>query len=89
MTVPSTSASRPSASSLITCMACESRSSVAGLRPATRCAESPRPMPQTERAPNMSLSVAKREAVTSHVRVTGLVTIGPTVNRSVFARIWL
>ncbi len=63
------------------------RASVLGLRPATRIAESPRPMPHTVRLPYMSLSVAKVEAVTSQVRVPGLVTIGLTVNFSVFARI--
>lgn len=46
-------------------------------------------MPQTVRLPNMSLSVAKREAVTSHVRVEGLVTMGPTVRVLVSARIRL
>ena len=45
----------------------------------TRTAESPRPMPQIVRLPNMSLSVAKSEAVTVQSRVAGLVTIGPTV----------
>ena len=50
------------------------------LRPATRIAESPRPMPQTVRLPYISLRVAKVEAVTSQVRVPGLVTIGPTVS---------
>ncbi|MDH6113225.1 hypothetical protein P3T34_005440 [Kitasatospora sp. MAP12-44] len=61
----------------------------AGCRPATRIAESPRPMPQTVRLPYMSLRVAKSEAVTSQVRVAGLVTIGPTRSRSVAARIRL
>ena len=65
------------------------RARVLGLRPATRIAESPRPMPQTVRLPNMSLSVAKVEAVTSQVRVPGLVTIGPTVSFVVWTRIWL
>jgi hypothetical protein len=62
----------------MTFMASLIRASVLGLRPATRIAESPRPMPQTVRLPNMSLSVAKVEAVTSQSRVPGLVTIGPT-----------
>lgn len=55
----------------------------------TRMAESPRPMPQTVRLPNMSLRVAKVEAVTSQVRVPGLVTIGPTLSLLVLERIWL
>ncbi len=65
------------------------RARVSGLRPATRIAESPRPMPHTVRLPYMSLRVAKVEAVTSQVRVPGLVTIGPTVSLRVWARIWL
>lgn len=60
-----------------------SRARVLGRRPATRIAESPRPMPQTVRLPYISLRVAKVEAVTSGVRVEGLVTIGPTIIRSV------
>ena len=63
------------------------RGRVLGWRPAPRSAESPRPMPQTVRLPNMSLRVAKVEAVTSQVRVPGLVTIGPTFSFEVFARI--
>lgn len=73
----------------MTFMASLMRARVLGLRPATRMAESPRPMPQTVRLPNMSLRVANVEAVTSQVRVPGLVTIGPTVRFSVLARIWL
>ncbi|CAM5603630.1 hypothetical protein SPURM210S_05654 [Streptomyces purpurascens] len=73
----------------MTFMASLIRASVLGLRPATRIAESPRPMPQTVRLPNMSLRVAKVEAVTSQVRVPGLVTIGPTFSLVVLARIWL
>lgn len=46
-------------------------------------------MPQTVRLPYMSLRVANREAVTSQVRVEGLVTIGPTVSVVVSARIRL
>lgn len=65
------------------------RARVLGLRPATRIAESPRPMPQTVRLPNMSLRVAKVEAVTSQVRVPGLVTIGPIFSVLVLARTWL
>ncbi len=37
----------------------------------------------------MSLRVAKVEAVTSQVRVEGLVTIGPTVSRLVCSRMRL
>ena len=44
-------------------------------------------MPQTVRLPNMSLSVAKSEAVTVGSRVAGLVTKGPTMIRSVAASI--
>ncbi len=47
----------------------------------TRTAESPRPMPQTVRLPNMSFNVANSDAVTVQSRVAGLVTIGPTVTR--------
>ena len=53
----------------------------------TRRAESPRPMPHTVRLPNMSFSVANRDAVTDQSRVPGLVTIGPTISREVAARI--
>ena len=73
----------------MTSMASPSRARVLGLRPATRIAESPRPMPQTVRLPYMSLRVAKVEAVTSQVRVPGLVTIGPTISCSVCSRIRL
>ena len=61
--------------------------SVVGFFPSTRWAESPRPMPQIVRLPNMSLSVANSDAVTVGSRVTGLVTIGPTTIRSVAASI--
>ncbi len=70
-------------------MASPSRARVLGARPATRIAESPRPIPHTVRLPYMSLSVAKVEAVTSQVRVPGLVTIGPTWSLVVCSRIWL
>ena len=60
-----------------------------GLPLVTRTAESPRPMPQTVRLPNISFSVANSDAVTVQSRVAGLVTIGPTVTRWVAARIWL
>lgn len=55
--------------------------------PTTRCAESPRPMPQTVRLPYMSLSVANVDAITDQSRVPGLVTIGPTTSDDVAARI--
>ena len=54
-----------------------------GLLPRTRTAESPRPMPQMVRLPNMSFRVAKVEAVTEGSRLTGLVTKGPTTILSV------
>ena len=63
--------------------------SVTGLPLITRTAESPRPMPQIVRLPNMSFSVANSEAVTVQSRVAGLVTIGPTITRRVADRIWL
>lgn len=46
-------------------------------------------MPQTVRLPYMSLRVANVEAVTSQVRVDGLVTMGPTTRRSVCSRMRL
>ena len=61
--------------------------SVVGFFPSTRRAESPRPIPQIVRLPNVSLSVANSEAVTVGSRVAGLVTNGPTVIRSVAASI--
>ncbi|CAM5710861.1 hypothetical protein SBADM41S_09534 [Streptomyces badius] len=73
----------------MTSMASPRRARVLGRRPATRIAESPRPIPQTVRLPYMSLRVAKVEAVTSQVRVPGLVTIGPTVSFSVCSRMRL
>jgi hypothetical protein len=63
--------------------------SVVGAPPSTRTAESPRPMPQIVRLPNMSLSVANVDAVTVQSRVAGFVTIGPTTTLRVAARIWL
>jgi hypothetical protein len=39
--------------------------------------------------PYISLSVAKRLAVTVQSRVAGFVTIGPTITLPVSARIWL
>ena len=73
----------------ITSIASRSVASVTGAPLITRTAESPRPIPQTVRLPNMSLSVANSDAVTVQSRVAGLVTIGPTVNRCVADRIWL
>src|ERR687894_245725 len=61
---PATSISLPSASSLITWMASSTWARVVGFLPNTRLAESPRPMPQMVRLPNMSLRVANSEAVT-------------------------
>ena len=46
-------------------------------------------MPQMVRSPNMSLRVAKCEAVTVQLRVPGLVTMGPTIMRFVADSIWL
>ena len=62
---------------------------VVGLPLVTRTAESPRPMPQTVRLPNISFKVANTDAVTVQSRVAGLVTIGPTITRLVRDRIWL
>ena len=58
-----------------------SRARVVGLRPCTRIAESPRPMPQIVRLPYISFSVACSDAMTVQSRVAGLVTIGPTTSR--------
>jgi hypothetical protein len=60
---------------------------VVGGRPCTRIAESPRPMPQIVRLPNMSFSVACSDAMTVQSRVPGLVTIGPMIIRVVRSRI--
>ena len=78
---------RPSASSLITWIACSVCASVVGFLPSTRRDESPRPIPQIVRLPNVSLSVANSDAVTVGSRVAGLVTNGPTTIRSVAASI--
>jgi hypothetical protein len=69
----------------------ESRSvaSVVGLPLVTRTAESPRPMPQTVRLPNISFKGGEQRRRHRPVRVAGLVTIGPTVTLRVAARIWL
>ncbi len=87
MAVPWWVTSRPSASSLITCIASAIVASEAGRWPITRRAESPRPNPHTVRLPNMSFSVANSDAVTDQSLVPGLVTIGPTVSRDVAERI--
>ena len=63
--------------------------SVVGFSLMYRKAESPRPIPQMVRPSYISLSVAKSEAITVQSRVPGLVTIGPTIMRSVSASIWL
>ena len=84
---PCSITSRPSARSLITCMALAMVASVTGGWPMTRRAESPRPMPHTVRLPNMSFSVANKDAVTDQSRVPGFVTIGPTISCEVAARI--
>ena len=80
--------SRPSTRSLIVRMHSDSVASDAGVRPVTRNAESPRPIPQIVRGPNISLSVAKSEAVTVQSRVMGFVTIGPTLMCDVAPSIW-
>lgn len=76
-------------SSRMTWIDSRSSLSVVGLPFVTRTALSPRPMPTIVRLPNISLSVAKTDAVTVQSRVAGLVTKGPTVTRRVSARIWL
>ena len=70
-------------------MASRRVASVAGLPLVTRTAESPRPIPQTVRLPNISFRVANSDAVTVQSRVAGLVTMGPTMILRVAARIWL
>ena len=57
-----------------------SAATVTGLRPSTRCAESPRPIPISIRPPEISLSVAIADAVTVGSLVTGLVTHVPEVD---------
>ena len=66
---------------------CASVASDDGVRPSTRIAESPRPMPHTVRLPNVSFSVANSDAVTDSSRDSGLVTIGPILTLEVRARI--
>jgi hypothetical protein len=73
----------------MTAMLSRSSRSELGGWPSVRSAESPRPIPQIVRLPYISLRVAKSDAVTVQSRLRGLVTIGPTITRSVFARIWL
>ena len=63
--------------SLIIAQRCSNSAIGVGLRPITRTAESPRPMPITMRPPEMSCSVAWADAVTAGSRVTGLVTHMP------------
>ena len=48
-----------------------------GVRPSTRWAESPRPMPSSMRPPEISWRVAIADAVTVGSLVTGLVTQVP------------
>ncbi|MNW56052.1 hypothetical protein D3C74_337500 [compost metagenome] len=86
--VPWYSTDCPPASPRMVVTAARSSARVTGLPLVTRTAESPRPIPQTVRLPNMSLRVAKSEAVTVTSRVAGLVTMGPTVTRWVADRIW-
>jgi hypothetical protein len=62
---------------LIIAQRCSNIAIGVGLRPITRTALSPRPMPMTMRPPEMSCSVAWAEAVTAGSRVTGLVTHMP------------
>src|SRR5215475_523788 len=73
----------------MTWMHSRSSANVCGRAPSVRSAESPRPMPQIVRLPNMLLSVANVDAVTVASRVPGFVTIGPTITVDVAARIWL
>src|ERR1700680_2306769 len=80
-TLPWCSTSRPSASSLITCIASAMVARFIGCCPMTRRAESPRPIPHTVRLPNMSLSVANSEAVTDQSLVPGVVTLGRPLRR--------
>ena len=54
-----------------------------GWPPITRRAESPRPIPQMVRGPNMSFIVANIEAMTVQSLWTGLVTIGPIMTLEV------
>ncbi len=56
-----------------------------GVPPITRSAESPRPMPQMVRSPNISFIVANIEAITVQSLCTGFVTIGPTMTLDVAA----
>ena len=79
--------SRPSAKALMTPIASPSSASEHGRRPRQRNAESPRPMPQTVRGPNIWFKVANSDAVTVQSRVPGLVTMGPTFIVVVAARI--
>ena len=53
-------------------------STLTGLSPIVRRAESPRPMPITMRPPEIAWSVAKALAVTVGSRVPGFVTLSPS-----------
>ena len=61
---------------------------LAGSRPSTRTAESPRPIPQMVLLPYISFKVANSDAVIAQSRDSGFVTIGPTITDLVAARIW-
>ncbi len=88
MVEPSISTDRELPSSRITWTASRNCLSDVGFPLVTRTAESPRPIPQIVRLPNIEFSVAKVEAVTVASRVAGLVTIGPTLICEVWLRIW-
>ena len=77
----------PATSLLITLIDADIVARVVGGRPMYLSAESPRPIPQMVRGPCISSSVANSEASTVQSRVPGLVTIGPTIIRSVAASI--
>src|ERR1700751_3890205 len=83
---PWCSTSRPSASPLITVIAFDSTDSDTGACPMYRRAESPRPIPQIVRFPNVSFSVANKDAMTDQSRVPGLVTMGPMTIEDVCER---
>ena len=87
--LPRYSTSSPFARPRITAIASRSVASDVGLPFVTRTAESPRPMPQIVRLPNISFSVANSDAVTVQSRVAGFVTIGPTTILCVADSIWL
>src|SRR5205814_931017 len=70
---PLYSTGRQLASSRMTWVASRISRTLVGLPLVTRTAESPRPMPQMVRLPNISFRVANNEAVTVQSRVAGLV----------------